>query len=90
MIVIDEQRSVTWLQPLYSMCRSLIELYFDRSNFKRLSICVLFVMLQVDQEDGEDTISSSGEGSGRGETGGLLPPFPPPPPGPDGMSVLDH
>jgi len=65
-------------------------LYFDRCNFKHLSICVLFVMLQVDQEDGEDTISSSGEGSGRGETGGLLPPFPPPPPGPDGMSVLDH
>lgn len=48
-------------------------------------------MLQVDQEEGgEDVILSSGEGSGRGETGGLLPPFPPPPPGPDGMSVLDR
>jgi len=47
-------------------------------------------MLQVDQEEGEDTISSSGEGSGRGETGGSLPPIPPPPPLPDGMSVLVH
>jgi hypothetical protein len=50
-----------------------------------------FLMLQVDQEEGgEDSVLSSGEGSGRGETGGLLPPFPPPPPGPDGMSVLEH
>jgi hypothetical protein len=48
-------------------------------------------MFQVDQEEGgEDSLLSSGEGSGRGETGGLLPPFPPPPPGPDGMSVLEH
>lgn len=51
----------------------------------------VFVLLQVDQEEGgEDSILSSGEGSGRGETGGLLPPFPPPPPGPNGTSVQDN
>jgi hypothetical protein len=59
--------------------------------WKTCYMLFVFVMLQVDQEEGgEDSILSSGEGSGRGETGGLLPPFPPPPPGPNGTTVLDH